>query len=64
MRDLDRRLGGSPEHNTSLEVAFDELPPRRIVTAYLKTTTEGTVIIGRITGNPEVNCCYQVVRTH
>jgi hypothetical protein len=43
MRDLDRRLGGSPEHNTSLEVAFDELPPRHIVTAYLKTTKEGTV---------------------
>jgi hypothetical protein len=41
MRDLDRRLGGSPEHSTSLEVAFDELSPRQI------------------TGNPEVNRCYQ-----
>jgi len=29
MRDPDRRLGGFPEHNTSLEGAFDELPPRR-----------------------------------
>jgi hypothetical protein len=41
MRDVDRRLGGSPEHNTS--PAFDELPPGHIATAYLKTTMEGTV---------------------